>query len=108
MQDTAGLPLTIQARARKHLAMTTILSAEGFIEIPEEFRKVDALTPGQRCDIERVGHGEYRVRIADSIAPRQPKERLIDVLRSCPVKDWWVEPDRSERTSLEPPAIFSE
>lgn len=40
-------------------------------------------------------------------APVRAKERLIDVLRSCPVRDWWVEPDRSEHTSLEPPRLFS-
>lgn len=44
--------------------MTTILSDNGLIEIPEVFRKADSLKPGQRCDIERVGEGEYRVRVA--------------------------------------------
>ena len=88
--------------------MTTILSANGLIEIPEEFRKADSLKPGQRCEIERVGHGEYRVRVEDRPADGQPKERLIDVLLSCPVKDWWVEPDRSERTSNLPPTLFGE
>lgn len=86
--------------------MTTTLSANGLIEIPEVFRKADALKPGQRCDIERVGQGEYRVSVQTASA--QPKERLIDVLRSCPVKDWWLEPDRSERTSLEPSKLFAE
>ena len=84
--------------------MTTILSAECLLEIPEEFRKADALRPGQRCEIERVGHGEYRVRVRTEA----PRERLVDVLRSCPVKDWWVEPDRRERTSLESPGLFAE
>jgi len=37
--------------------MTTVLSADGLIEIPEAFRKADSLKPGQRCDIERVGEG---------------------------------------------------
>jgi bifunctional DNA-binding transcriptional regulator/antitoxin component of YhaV-PrlF toxin-antitoxin module len=86
--------------------MTTVLSADGLIEIPEAFRKADALKPGQRCDIERVGEGEYRVSV--QVADDLPKERLIDVLRSCPVKDWWVEPDRSERTTLEPSTLFAE
>ena len=88
--------------------MTTILSANGLIEIPEEFRKADSLKPGQRCEIERVGHGEYRVRVGEQSAAGQLKERLIDVLLSCPVKDWWVEPDRSERTSNLPPTLFGE
>ncbi len=48
--------------------MTTILSANGFIQIPEEFRKADALKPGQRCEIERLGQGEYRVRVAGESA----------------------------------------
>jgi len=86
--------------------MTTVLSADGLIEIPEVFRKADSLKPGQRCDIERVGEGEYRVSV--QVADDLPKERLIDVLRSCPVKDWWVEPDRGERTTLEPSTLFAE
>jgi hypothetical protein len=88
--------------------MTTTLSANGLLEIPEVFRKADALKPGQPCEIERVGHGEYHVRVNELVLPHEPKERLVDVLRSCPVKDWWLEPDRSERTSLEPPALFAE
>ena len=87
--------------------MTTILSADGLLEIPEEFRKADALKPGQRCDTERVGQGEYRVSVEPTVDDG-PKERLIDVLLSCPVKDWWVEPDRSERTSLKTPFLFEE
>ncbi len=86
--------------------MTTILSANCLLEIPEVFRKADALRPGQRCDIERVGQGDYRVRVEETSSAEQARERLIDVLRSCPVKDWWQEPDRSERTSLEPPGLF--
>ncbi len=89
--------------------MTTTLSANGLIEIPEVFRKADALKPGQRCEIERLGQGEYRVRVGDAVVPAAPpKERLGEVLRSCPVKDWWVQPDRGERTSLAPSTLFSE
>ena len=39
--------------------MTAILSKDGHLEIPE----ADDLKPGQYCDIERVGHGEYRVTV---------------------------------------------
>ena len=84
--------------------MTAILSKDGTIQIPEQFRQADHLVPGQACEIERLGQGEYRV----TAAPVRAKERLIDVLRSCPVRDWWVEPDRGERTSLESPRLFSE
>lgn len=41
--------------------MTTILSANGLIEIPEIYRKADALKPSQHRDIERVGEEGYRV-----------------------------------------------
>lgn len=88
--------------------MTTHLSPNGLLEIPEEFRKADDLKPGQRCEIERLGHGEYHVRVREEISEGEQKERLFDVLRSCPVKDWWVEPDRGERTSLEPSPLFAE
>lgn len=86
--------------------MTTILSANGLLEIPEEFRKADDLKPGQTCDFERLGHGEYRVHVRDCASGS--KERLIDVLRSCPVKDWWTMQDGTERTSLEPSRLFAE
>ena len=85
-----------------------MLSADGLLEIPEEFRKTDDLKPGQRCEIERLGHGEYHVRVREAVPEGARKERLIDVLRSCPVKDWWVEPDRGERTSLESSTLFAE
>ena len=74
--------------------MTTILSANGLIEIPEEFRKADALKPGQRCDIERIGQGEYRVRVADEAMPTE--RNWVEWLLACPEKGWFVEPDRSE------------
>ncbi len=86
--------------------MTTMLSANGLIEIPEAYRKTDALKAGQRCNIERVGQGEYRISVQTKDA--KPKEKLIDVLRGCPVKDWWVEPDRNEVTSLESSKLFDE
>ncbi len=76
--------------------MTTLLSANGLIEIPEVFRKADALKPGQRCDIERLGQGEYRVSVQTTGA--RPKARLIDVLRSCPVKGFFVPMERTETT----------
>lgn len=88
--------------------MTTILSANGLLEIPEVFRTADNLKPGQRCEIERVNPGEYRVLARVPAVTAEPGERLMDVLRSCPVKDWWVEPDRSERTSLESSTLFAE
>ena len=66
--------------------MTTLLSENGQIEIPEIFRQVDALQPGERGEIKRVGQREYRVRMVASSTRQKPVERLGDVLRSCPVK----------------------
>ena len=86
--------------------MTTFLSANGLIEIPEVFRKTDALKPGQRCEVERVGQGEYRVRVDDSIGGTESRERLIDVLLRCPVKDFFVPMERSETTNDLKPGMF--
>ncbi len=86
--------------------MTTILSADGLLEIPEEFRKTDDLKAGQRCEIERLGHGEYHVRVGDVVCGGERKERLIDVLRSCPVKDFFVPMDRSDTTGGLKPMSF--
>ena len=85
--------------------MTTTLSANGLIEIPEIFRKEDALQPGARCEVERVGRKEYLVRVeADDEDERG--ERLIDILLNCPVKGWFQPMDRTETTDDLKPGLF--
>jgi bifunctional DNA-binding transcriptional regulator/antitoxin component of YhaV-PrlF toxin-antitoxin module len=82
--------------------MTATISAQGLIEIPAIFRETDHITPGQRCEIERVGEGSYAIHLVkgSSSEPR-PKRRLVEVLLDCPAKGWWVESETSERTTLE-------
>lgn len=86
--------------------MTTILSANGLIEIPEIFRKEDALQTGARCEVERVGRKEYRVRVDEGDA-QVPEERLIDILLNCPVKGWFEPMDRTETTDDLKPGLFA-
>lgn len=83
--------------------MLTTVTSDGRIEIPEEFRKADAVRPGQTCEIERVGEGEYRVRVE-----KVDSQDWFDWLLACPEKDWIGEPDRNERTTLEAPSLFAE
>ena len=77
--------------------MTTILNANGLLEIPEVFRKTDTLKPGQRCDIERVSKGEYRVSVKDE-ATVEPEKSWVDILLACPVKGWYEPSERRETT----------
>lgn len=86
--------------------MTTILSAKGLIEIPEEFRKADALEAGQRLEIERVGHGEYRMHVSGVVFRDDPEGSLVDVLLSCPVKDFFAPMVRNETTDDLKPGGF--
>jgi len=86
--------------------MTTTLTANGLLEIPEVFRKADDLKPGQRCEIERVGSGDYRVGVEKEAGATTPD--LVNWLLACPVKDWWVEPDRGGRATLKPSTLFDE
>jgi bifunctional DNA-binding transcriptional regulator/antitoxin component of YhaV-PrlF toxin-antitoxin module len=86
--------------------MTTILAANGLLEIPEAFRKADGIQAGQRCEIERVGEGEYHLRVGPAAGAGEQKERLIDLLRSCPVKDFFLPLDRSETTDDLKPIRF--
>jgi hypothetical protein len=86
--------------------MTTILSADGLLEIPEAFREVDAIKPGQRCDIQRLGQGEYRVSV--EVPSNENPADLVAWLFACPEKDWWVEPDCRERSVLKPSNLFEE
>ncbi len=78
--------------------MTTILSADGLIEIPEVFRAADSLKPGQHCEIARLGLGEYHVQITDE--QPAPRESWVKILRECPVKDWWEPLDHATCRSL--------
>ena len=86
--------------------MTTILKANGLLEIPEEFRKADALKLGQRFEIERVGQGKYQVRVEHGFEATAPD--LVTWLQACPEKDWWVETNHSKSTSLKPYTLFDE
>jgi bifunctional DNA-binding transcriptional regulator/antitoxin component of YhaV-PrlF toxin-antitoxin module len=88
-------------------AMTTILSADGSLEIPEAFRKTDGIKAGQRCEIERVGQGEYHVRVGPAVGRGEQPERLIDLLRSCPVKGFFIPLERSETTDDLKPIQFA-
>ena len=83
--------------------MTTILSANGLIEIPEIFRKEDALQTGARCEVERVGRKEYRVLVAEK--DDEPGD-WVDVLLACPVKGWFEPMDRTETTDDLKPGLF--
>jgi bifunctional DNA-binding transcriptional regulator/antitoxin component of YhaV-PrlF toxin-antitoxin module len=86
--------------------MTATISANGLLEIPAVFREADAIQPGQRWEIERIGKGAYQLRVAAEEA--RPKRRLVDVLLDCPAKGWLSEPDRTELTTLTPPDLFIE
>ncbi len=70
--------------------MTATISANELLEIPAIFREADAIKPGQRWEIERIGKGEYHLLVAADEA--KPKRRLADVLLGCPVKAWFSEP----------------
>ena len=69
--------------------------------LPAELRKRDGVVPGQEFDVERLGPGIYR------LARRGEPENigLVDLLLSCPEKDWFV-PVASESTAdLKNPGI---
>lgn len=86
--------------------MTTILSANGLIEIPEVYRKADALKPGQPCEIERTGQGEYRLHMGTTSPLAPPKERLVDLLLRCPAKGFLVMDAGAETTDGLKSSIF--
>lgn len=73
--------------------MKTTLSTKGQLILPAEIRRQDALVPGQELEVERIDRGEYRLRV---LSP--PRNRgVVDWLRSCPEKDFFV-PIESEST----------
>jgi AbrB family looped-hinge helix DNA binding protein len=71
----------------------TSISSKGQIVLPAEFRRRDDIEPGQLFEVERIGRGDYRLVLVEP--PRN--QGLVDWLRSCPEKDFFV-PIESEST----------
>lgn len=66
--------------------MRTTVSTKGQIILPAEFRREDAIEPGQEFEVERIDRGEYRL---VRRRPR-PNEGLVDWLLTCPEKGFFV------------------
>ncbi len=73
--------------------MTTCISSKGQIVLPAEIRRQDNIEPGQRFEVERMDRGEYRLLRVSAAA----NAGLVDWLRACPEKDFFV-PIESEST----------
>lgn len=73
--------------------MTTTISTKGQIVLPAGIRKRDGIAPGQVFEIERLSRGEYRIVRRKS----GPNQGLVDWLRACPEKGYFV-PIESEST----------
>ena len=73
--------------------MTTTISSKGQIVLPAEIRRKDRIESGQKFEIERIDEGEYRL----LRKPAGSEHGLVDLLLSCPEKDWFV-PVASEST----------
>lgn len=66
--------------------MKTAVSTKGQIVLPIEIRRQDGIEPGEEFEIERIGHGEYR--LLRLTPPRN--QGLVDWLLSCPEKGYFV------------------
>ncbi len=74
--------------------MDITVSSKGQIVLPAELRHRDEIRAGQRFEVERIDRGEYVLR--RKAGPRNAG--LVDLLLSCPVKDWFEALDRSAST----------
>jgi AbrB family looped-hinge helix DNA binding protein len=64
----------------------TRVSVKGQIVLPASLRRQDGIEPGQEFDVERQGHGDYRlIRRAT-----HPNDGAVDWLLSCPDKGFFV------------------
>ena len=73
--------------------MTSKISTKGQIILPAEIREQDGIEPGQEFEIKRIERGHYRLVRREGRARRG----LVDWLRSCPEKDFFV-PIESQST----------
>ena len=79
--------------------MRTTVSSKGQIVLPAEFRRQDGIEPGQELEVERHGAGVYFLTVREP-----PKNQgLVDLLLSCPVKDWYVPLPSESSDRINPP-----
>lgn len=90
---TAPVLDTAVGKTLSYVAMKTAVSTKGQIVLPAEIRRQDGIEPGQEFEVERIDRGEYRLTLLSP--PRN--EGLVDWLRACPEKDFFV-PIESEST----------
>ena len=76
--------------------MKVAVLPHGEIPIPVEFRKLDAIEPGQQFEFERVDCGEYRL----VRRPARPNQGLVDWFLACPEKGFFVPVDSESTDSL--------
>ena len=74
--------------------MKTIISSKGQIVLPAALRQQDGIEAGQEFEIQRVDHGEYLLKRTK----RRRNQGLVQLLLSCPVKDWFQPANRTEST----------
>jgi len=74
--------------------MKTTVSSKGQIVLPAELRREDDVRPGDQFEVERIEDGVFVLR---RVTPR-PNRGLVDLLRSCPVSDWFAPVDRGTTT----------
>lgn len=79
--------------------MRTTVSSKGQIVLPAEFRRRDGIEPGQELEVERHGAGVYLLTVREP-----PKNQgLVDLLLSCPAKDWYVPLPSESSDRINPP-----
>jgi bifunctional DNA-binding transcriptional regulator/antitoxin component of YhaV-PrlF toxin-antitoxin module len=72
------------------------MSTKGQLVLPAQLREEDALRPGEEFEVERLGPDEYRlVRLTPP-----PNRGVVDWLRACPERDWFVEVESESTDSL--------
>lgn len=74
--------------------MKTTVSSKGQIVLPAELRREDDVRAGDQFEVERIEDGVFVLRRVTARA----NKGLIDLLRSCPVSDWYVPLDRNATT----------
>jgi len=68
--------------------------------LPAELRREDDVRPGDQFEVERIEDGVFVLRRVTV----RPNQGLVELLRSCPVSDWFVPIDRGATTDDIPTA----
>lgn len=99
--------LTTLALSGSGALVKATISADGKLALPEELLRNRLFEAGTQFDVVAFGDASFLLKKIAADAP-SASGGMAEWLFSCPEKDWFAEPDRSEMLRVRAESLFDE